>query len=132
MAIRTTTGDSYRLYDASADLAHTEEELLKILFICGFSESVLETITIDEVMESLTEIFCYDQREVVESFKDPNDPTAPLTDFGDGSLYHWPKPVVPWPKPASRDLISKRLFTLKTIARRMWRWRALASGMVSS
>lgn len=132
MTIRTTAGAPYRLYDGNADLAHTEEELLKLLFIGGFDASSLNSVTIDELLESLEYIFCYDQREVVESFKDPNDPSAPLTDFGDGSLYHWPKPVVPWPKTASRDFISKELFSLKAMVRRMWRWRAFAQAKVSS
>jgi hypothetical protein len=132
MAHRTIENAIYRLYDANSDLEHCEEELLKVILIAGFQEVSLDTVTIDEVIEALEYVFCYDQREVVESFKDPNDSEKPLTDFGDGSLFHWPKPVIPWPKTASRDFISKQLFTLKTLGRRFWRWRDLASARTLS
>lgn len=108
MVYRTVTDATYSLYDQAADLEDAELEIATILFILGLNGETVSSYTIDEIIDAISTVFCFSDQTYIE-----------------GSNTY-----VTYPKTASRDVISKMSYTLKTGVRRAWRRMQLAQGQV--
>lgn len=46
-------------YSSEKDLIYTKEKILELLFVIGFQEKDLETITIDEIINKIRDLYPY-------------------------------------------------------------------------
>lgn len=89
------------LYDRAADLDYVEKQLVQILYCLGYDESVLDSITIDELIGAIRE-------------------QHPYVRLSQGM------PVLP----ASSLLLKERNIKMVMTARRLWHKRNLAKAAV--
>lgn len=94
-------GSPSNLYDATTDLGYIEEQLVQLLYILGYDESALDSITIDELIGAIRE-----QHPYVRLSQDT--------------------PILP----ASSLLLKERNIKMVMTARRLWHKYTLAKAVV--
>lgn len=90
------------LYDAAIDLEYIEEQLIQMLYILGYDEAALDSITIDELVNSIREQHPYAR---------PNQGAPSIL-------------------PASSLLLKERNIKMVMTARRLWHKYTLAKAVV--
>ena len=103
MASRSTPGNSY---SASSDLSQVEYELAKVLFSVGLDWANIASLSIDDILDKINECNTINPRNVVNS----------------GEAYASTL--------ASEDYLKTQNTLLTIMARRLWYWRQLATGVL--
>lgn len=66
MSTRTTSpANPQKLYSGASTLEWTERNLVSILYMVGMTEADLETVSIDQIIEKIYEVYCDTENEFI-------------------------------------------------------------------
>lgn len=102
MASRSTPGNSY---SASSDLSQIEYELAKVLFSVGLDWANIASLSIDDILDKINECNTLNPMNITN-----------------GAAYASTL--------ASEDYLKTQNTLLTIMARRLWYWRQLATGVL--
>lgn len=118
MTLRSTNPTSpQKLYSGASTLEWTERNIVSILYMVGLTEADLDTITIDEILDKIHEVYCDTENEFIYMV-----PTGGDSILGSETNRR---------TNAAQSFRHKQTDWLVLLSRRFWRMRQIAIHEVS-